>query len=143
VFVDSNILIHAANAGSPNHDPARDFLAGLRDGITPWFISLQVAYEFLRVVTHQRIFPRPMTRDEALDFLEAVIDCRSVSLLRDSADHLVFLRKTWAQLDDLTGSALHDLHIAITMQEHGVSRIATLDRRFERFAFLEVVNPFE
>ena len=36
---------------------------------------------------------------------------------------------------------LHDLHTAVLKREHGISRICTRDRDFERFPFLTVVDP--
>ena len=49
--------------------------------------------------------------------------------------------RTLAELPDVRGSIAHDLHIAVLMREHGVSRICTHDADFHRFPFLSVIDP--
>ena len=39
------------------------------------------------------------------------------------------------------GNQMYDLHTAVLMREHGVSRICTRDTGFHRFPFLTVVDP--
>lgn len=36
---------------------------------------------------------------------------------------------------------MHDVHTAVLMREHGVSRICTRDVHFRRFPFLTVIDP--
>ncbi|MDE0125012.1 MAG: hypothetical protein OXN97_10600 [Bryobacterales bacterium] len=55
--------------------------------------------------------------------------------------HSAVLTQTLSELPDLRGNVMHDLHAAVLMREHGVSRICTLDRDFRRFEFLTVVDP--
>ena len=45
------------------------------------------------------------------------------------------------ELPDIRGNQMHDLHTAVIMREHGVSRICTRDTGFHRFPFLTVVDP--
>lgn len=51
------------------------------------------------------------------------------------------LRQTLSELPDLRGNVMHDLHTAVLMRQHGVSRIRTLDGGSRRFEFLVVVDP--
>jgi predicted nucleic acid-binding protein len=44
-------------------------------------------------------------------------------------------------LPDLSGNIFHDAHTAILMREHGIARICTRDADFNRFPFLEVIDP--
>jgi predicted nucleic acid-binding protein len=39
------------------------------------------------------------------------------------------------------GNLFHDVHTAALMREHGIKRIVTRDTDFQRFPFLEVVDP--
>ena len=55
--------------------------------------------------------------------------------------HSAVLAQTLSELPDLCGNVMHDLHTAVLMREHGVSRICTLDGDFRRFRFLSVVHP--
>lgn len=52
-----------------------------------------------------------------------------------------FLRETIAELPDIRGNLAHDLHTAVLMREHGISRIYTRDTDFHRFPFLTVHDP--
>ena len=46
-----------------------------------------------------------------------------------------------AELPHLSGNVMHDAHTAILMREHGIARICTRDTDFNRFPFLEVIDP--
>jgi predicted nucleic acid-binding protein len=46
-----------------------------------------------------------------------------------------------SELPHLAGNLLHDAHMAILMREHGIGRICTRDTDFNRFPFLEVIDP--
>ena len=51
------------------------------------------------------------------------------------------LAQTLSELPDVSGNLCHDLHTAVLMREHGISRICTRDTDFHRFPFLTVVDP--
>ena len=52
-----------------------------------------------------------------------------------------YLAQTVSELPDLRGNLMHDLHTAVLMRAHGISRICTRDAGFRRFPFLMVVDP--
>ena len=51
------------------------------------------------------------------------------------------LAQTVAELPDLRGNVMHDLHTAVLMREHGISQICTRDADFRRFPFLTMIDP--
>ena len=51
------------------------------------------------------------------------------------------VRETLEELPELRGNIVHDLHTAVLMREHGISRICTRDADFHRFPFLSVIDP--
>lgn len=55
--------------------------------------------------------------------------------------HSAVLTQTLSELPYLRSNVMHDLHAAVPMREHGVSRICTHDGGFRRFKFLTVVDP--
>ena len=57
--------------------------------------------------------------------------------------HAAVLAQTLSELPELHGNVLHDVHTAVLMREHGVSRICTRDSGFGRFPFLTVVDPLD
>lgn len=68
---------------------------------------------------------------------------RRTDLLVATPRHVAVLARTVSEFPELRGNVLHDLHTAVLMREHGISRICTRDRDFEQFPFLTVVDPLK
>ena len=139
--VDTNVLLYAADESSEFHAPCRRLLEGLRTGPIPWFLTWGIAYEFLRVATHPRVYPQPWSAAEAYAFLQALLRSPSARLLIPTVRHAEVLAASLADVPEARGNLLHDLHTAVLMREHGVSRIVTRDSDFHRFGYLDVVDP--
>ena len=140
-LVDTNILVEAANEGSVLHGATRTLLEAWRRREDAWFTTWSIQYEFLRVVTHPRVLRKPWTTTRAWGFLEALHGSPGFGVLVATPRHAAVARRTLHEVDELSGNAMHDAHIAILMREHGIGTIYTRDRAFRRFAFLEVVDP--
>ncbi len=139
--VDTNVLLYAAESNYPEHDACRNRLEGWRAGPEAWFLTWKVLYEFLRVVTHAAIFPRPWSVGRAGDFVQALLDSPSLSILTESERHWEVGKLVFAELPTLSGNVVHDTHTAILMREHGIRRIYTRDTDFHRFPWVEVLDP--
>ncbi len=85
--VDTNVLLYAADESSEFHAPCRRLLEGLRSEPIPWFLTWGIAYEFLRVVSHPRVYPHPWSASEAYAFVEALLRSPSARLLTPTARH--------------------------------------------------------
>lgn len=140
---DTNVLIYAADTGSPFHDPCRERLMRACEGAAPVYLTWSIGYEFLRVTTHPRAPAVSWTSAEAWRFLSELLKSRAIEVLCPTARHRAVLDQTLAEVTDLRGNIIHDLHIAVLMREHGVSRICTRDTGFRRFPFLTVVDPLQ
>ena len=84
--------------------------------------------------------PSPLTPDRALRFLNALLDSPSFGLLRPTDRHQSVLTRTLAELPEIRGNVMHDLHTAVLMRENDVAEICTFDRDFFRFPFLGIPN---
>jgi uncharacterized protein len=139
--VDTNILVYAEILTSAHHRQARDLLASLAQGARPWAIPWPCIYEFLRVVTHPKVFHPPVPLAVALRDLAAIFASPSLLLLAETERHAdtlnVLLRES-----PVTGNLIHDAHVVALCIEHGVSEIITGDSDFARFKGINVVNPF-
>ena len=88
--------------------------------------------EFVRVVTHPRIFSPASTLEQALGFLEHLLGSPSVNLLRPGPSYWPIFQRV--ALDGrATGNVALDAQIAAVCIEHGVDTIVTEDRDFDRF----------
>ena len=141
--VDTNVLLYAANADSDVHEPCLKRLEGWRRDPSPTFLTWNVCYEFLKNATHSKVFPVPWQVEPAMRFIQALLASPGFTLLTATPRHEAVLAQTLAELPTLRGSVVHDVHTAVLMREHGISRICTRDRDFQRFPFLTVVDPLE
>jgi toxin-antitoxin system PIN domain toxin len=139
--VDTNVLVYAEIKKSTHHDRAREVLAKLAEGSAPWAIPWPCIYEFLRVVTHSRIYHPPVPVARATSDLGRILDSPSVVLLSETDRHTAILLQVM-KASGATGNLIQDAHIAALCLEHGVSELVTGDRDFLRFSDLRVLNPF-
>ncbi len=139
--LDTNILIYAEVTSSLHHQRARQLLTELAEGDIAWAIPWPCIYEFLRVVTHLRVFHPPVPPRIALQDLQRVLASPSLLLLSETPRHAAVLQQVMQQ-SGVTGNLIHDAHIVALCLEHGVSELLTGDRDFSRFAGMRFTDPF-
>jgi uncharacterized protein len=141
LLIDTNLLLYAANRDAAEHERAREFVTAHVTGNTPWSLTWPVLYEFLRVATHPKVFPTPLSAEEAFAFLTPILQSPTLTILSPTRRHLQVLLQTVSEITPPSGNLFHDIAIAVTLREHGVSEIATADTDFLQFRFLTVINP--
>ena len=141
IALDTNILVYARRQETPHHAAALTLLRRFADGSTPWAIPWPWIYEFLRVVTHPRIFDPPSDLEVAIEDLEQLLDSPTLHLLGEGPTHPARMRHA-LRSGKATGNLAHDAHIAALVAEHGVREIWTTDRDFARFKGIKAKNPF-
>jgi toxin-antitoxin system PIN domain toxin len=141
IAVDTNILVYAVRQETPYHDRALNLMTSLAENGDPWAIPWPCLYEFLRVVTHPKVFAPPSTTEIALESIERFRESPSLVMLGDGPAHLRHMLQI-IRASAAMGNLVHDAHIAALCQEHGVSELYTMDRDFSRFPGLRVVHPF-
>jgi len=85
--VDTNIFVYAADEDSPFHLRCRERIEEWRRQATPWYASWGILYEFLRVITHPRVFRHPWTVSQAWSYVEALLASPAFGLLVPSQRH--------------------------------------------------------
>ncbi len=139
--IDTNILIYAEVTSSAHHQRARQLLTELAESDAAWAIPWPCIYEFLRVVTHPRVFHPPVPAGIALQDMQKVLASPSLMLLSETPRHTAVLQQVMQQ-SGVTGNLVHDAHIVALCLEHGVSELLTGDRDFARFAGMRFIDPF-
>jgi hypothetical protein len=139
--VDTNILVYARREEMAHHRVAHRLVRNLAEGDAPWAIPWPCVYEFVRVVTHPRVFAPPSPLAVVLEDLDSLLASPSLMLLGEGPAHRTHFRRSLVD-GDATGNLAHDAHIAALAIEHGVSELLTADRDFARFPGLRSRNPF-
>jgi len=142
IALDTNILVYAKRQETPHHAQARDLLIDLAEGDSLWALPWPCIYEFVRVVTHSRVFDPPTRLESALEDLDSLLQSPSLTLLQEGPRHATFMQRL-LKAGQAAGNLAHDAHIAALVIEHGVNELWTADRDFTRFPGLHVRNPFD
>ena len=138
---DTNVVVHAARTDSEFHIPCRQRIIEAGAGTSAVFLTWNVCYEFLRVITHPRIYSNAWSAEDGSRFLAMLLASPSFGLLLPTDNHLRTLVQVSSELPGTRGNVVHDMHTAVLMREHGINQICTLDSDFRRFPFVEVVDP--
>ena len=141
IAIDTNILVYAQREEAPHHAEAAALLTGLAEGENPWALPWPCIYEFLRVVTHPRVFDPATDLDIALEDLCSLLESPSIVILGEGPAHPEHLGRA-VRVGQAVGNMTHDAHIAALCMEHGVRELLTADRDMTRFTGLRVRNPF-
>ena len=137
IAVDTNILIYAHRGETELHGPAASQLLTLAEGVARWALPVFCVTEFMRVVTHLRVFNPPSTVAQAAAFIEGIATAPNCELVRPGPDFLELLMAV-ARQADARGNLMFDAQIAALCREHGIDTILTNDRDFGRFQPLRV-----
>ena len=138
--LDTNVLLHAANADSPSHRVVRKLLERCARSDEPLCLTWGVISGFLRISTHAALFQRPLSPEVAMNAVDELLDLPQTRVLVEEPGFWSAYRKV-AKSVAPRAKAVPDTHLAALLHLHGVRRLYTSDRDFRRFDFLEVVDP--
>ena len=139
--VDTNLLVHATHTASPFHGRARALVEHLVAGPLLAYLLWPAIVGYLRIVTHPTILGTPLTTDEAMSNVEALLAPSHVRVAGEGDD---FWRSFQSVVADVKprGNLIPDTHLVALMREHGISTIWTHDRDFRKFRGITVKDPF-
>jgi len=141
IALDTIVLLAARRGELAHHSQARRLIAGLASGEEPWALPWPCVYEFLRVVTHRRVFRPPTPLRRAVEDVVRLLAAPSLVMLGEGPAHAAHLERQMLA-GEAAGNLACDAHIAALCIEHGVRELWTLDRDFARFPGLKIANPF-
>ena len=138
--IDVNLLIYAANASVPEHKRAVAFLRDCAEGSEAFYLTWPTVMAFLRICTHHRVFPEPMTFGEATERVAALLCLSHVRMIGESGQFWETFMKASDEIQP-RGNLVLDAHLAALLHDNGVRTLYTNDTDFRRFPFLRVINP--
>ncbi len=136
--IDTNVLVYARREELPKHSEAVALLYELAEGDVPWGVPVFCVGEFLRVVTHLRLFNPPTPLAEAIGAINAILESPSVRLLLPGQRFWTLLERATRQAQ-VTGNLVFDAQIVALCLEHGADTLISEDRDFTRFDGITVV----
>lgn len=137
IAVDTNILVYAHRSENHLHAPAFGELKALAEGARPWALPVFCISEFIRVVTHRRVFSPASTIGEAMGFVRQLLaapTCRLALPSEGFVDELEHALKA----GNAKGNLVYDAQIAALCRQQGFDEILTNDLDFGRFPNLRV-----
>ena len=135
--IDTNILVDLLVSSTPSHARSLEAVTQIEDELctTPTNIG-----ECLRLITHPKVFPKPLTISRAVSVLGQALDYYKIRILEESTDWWKSLDKIEKEIPGLRGNEVFDARIALCLKFHGVKRIYTRDADFKKYSFLKVVG---
>jgi uncharacterized protein len=122
ILLDTNVLVYALNADSPQHADCRRVVDLSTAGALPAVLLPQILVECYAVVTSPRRIPRALTPQQAwaaLRMLARALDVRPpAATLLDDLDLLMTQHPR-------RGRDIFDLAIVAQMLDHGIRAICT------------------
>jgi len=139
VILDANLLLYACNSSDPRHTRASSFLEQVLNGPRRVGLPWQSLTAFVRIATHPRVFPAPLSAVAAADQVEAWLAAPAAWVPVPEEGHAQVLLALLRQLH-LVGPLVSDAHLAALALEHGTG-IWSTDSDFARFPGLRWEDP--
>jgi toxin-antitoxin system PIN domain toxin len=139
--LDVNVLLYASDQASARHERARRFLESCAAGPEILCLTWPTLMSYLRIATHPRIFSAPLSPEEALGNISALIALPHVRAVSE-LDGFMDAYRHVAGETPVRGNLVPDAHVAAILLQHGVRTLYTNDRDFRKFPSLDVRDPF-
>lgn len=139
MILDANLLLYARNTADPRHERAADVVQGALNGPRRVGLPWQTLTAFLRIATHPRVFPSPLTPGAAAEQVEEWLAAPAAWVPVPTPRHGELLLGL-VRGHRLTGALVSDAHLAALALEHGVAVWST-DADFARFGGLSWHDP--
>lgn len=139
--LDVNVLLYASDQSSDRHLPARRFVESCAAGPEILCLTWPTLMSYLRIATHLRVFSAPLSPDEALGNVSALIGLPHVRTVSE-LDGFVEAYKQVAGETPVRGNLVPDAHVATILFQHGVRTLYSNDRDFRKFQSVDLRDPF-
>lgn len=141
-LLDSNILLYAKMDAMPEHAIVSRWL---EDAVTDPHNTISICetsiLSFLRIATNSKVFDPILPDHEAASFIESLLNCPNVNMLRTSSAHypegIGLMERS-----GLHGNLVMNAHLAVLAQSIGAT-LVTRDRDFARPPYLKTLNPLK
>ena len=137
IALDTNFIVALLVNSHANHKSVLKWFNQQSDTFATTHINVG---EVLRLLSHPKVFAKPLKLSVAVALVNTFIEDFGLELLVESEDWLSDLGELCTSISSLKGSEVFDARIALCLQHHGVSKLATFDRDFAKYSFLKVFS---
>lgn len=138
-LVDLNVLLYAVNRNATRHEAVRSWWERALSDDEPIGLSWIVLLGFLRLATNARVFPQPLTPEQAIARVEVWVTHPKTRLVEETEEHWRILRQLLTETGT-AGNLTSDAHLAALSISHGAT-LVSCDADFGRFPHLRWENP--
>jgi predicted nucleic acid-binding protein len=135
--LDTNILVALMVVTHPNHHSVKDRFSELQGNFV---CSHTNVGECLRLLTHPRVFPKPLKLEKAIHVLRDCFDYYEIEVIPESETWWLELLDLSKKIIDLKGNKIFDARIALVMKFNGIKMFWTQDSDFKCFPFLHLIS---
>lgn len=139
--LDATVLLFASDRTSDRHEQARGFLEACAASPEVLCVTWPTVMAYLRIATHPSIFSAPLTPDEALANVTALLALPQTRVVSERDGFMdAYLHVTAGTT--VRGNLVPDAHVAAILFQNGVRILYSNDRDFRKFESLDVRDPF-
>jgi len=139
MLIDSNLLLYAADTRSRFYGPAHEWLLERLNGDRRVGLPWQSLASFLRVATHSRVFPNPLSPAEAWRTISAWLGSPVAWIPEPGPGYAEILGDLLVRYE-VTGNLVPDAQLAALALEYGLT-VCSADTDFARFTEISWTNP--
>ena len=139
--LDVNLLLYASDRSSDRHEAANRFVESCAAGPELLFLAWPTLIAYLRIATHPRIFAAPVSPDEAMANVSALLALPHVRAVSELEGFVDAYKQVTGELI-VRGNLVTDAHLAAILFQHGIRTLYSNDRDFRKFTSLDVRDPF-
>lgn len=140
ILADVNVLIYAFRSDAEKHAEYKRWLETTINGNPAYGISAQVLSSLVRICTHRRVFARPSSLEDALQFCAALREQPNATVVAPGERHWSIFEGLCRQFK-VAGNLAQDAWFAALAIESGCEWITT-DTDYAKFPDLRWRRPF-
>lgn len=141
VLPDAGVLVPAFRTDAPYHSDYLDWLETVVGAPEPFAVADPVLAEFIRIVTHPRVFRDPSQAAVALRFADALLSRPNCVRVSPGPRHWGLFTRLLRE-GGAGGNLVRGAYLAALAIESGCEWVST-DRSYARFPGLRVRHPFD
>ncbi len=139
MLLDANLLLYAVHKGADRHDAAAAWLTEQLNGSRRVGLPWSSLGAFLRISTHPRAFPRPLSPATAWERVSDWLAAPVAWTPEPGPEHARILGELVAR-HDVRGNLVPDAMLAALAIEHGLT-LCSSDTDFARFPGVRWEDP--